>query len=331
MANVQKYFEQFHDKIRTDLEMNQTLREKKEIILRLLRRRLQEAGRPGFDELLQGSYSTPIRTGVKPIADLEYDIDIGLRFAFDETEYTAKEVRAWIFEAIDGHTDSVKEMGPCIRVGYSDGYHVDLVCYANWVDSVGVEQFRLAHRDNGWRPADPPKLLSHVKQARQRYEGTEDSKTKTDQLRRVVRYLKRWYDVAIPEDSDAKPTGLAFSLLAIEKLSPAYAYDGSPDDRSALRALAAASAAALGRIVAFKPTPEYEDMFGKLSEREMADLKNRFEEMKDALDQAAEETDPVKACEALQKVFGDDFPVPEPEDTARKTKAPAIVTSSSSA
>ena len=33
MANVQKYFEQFHDTIRTDYEMNSTLREKKDIIL----------------------------------------------------------------------------------------------------------------------------------------------------------------------------------------------------------------------------------------------------------------------------------------------------------
>jgi hypothetical protein len=51
----------------------------------------------------------------------------------------------------------------------------------------------------------------------------------------------------------------------------------------------------------------------------------------DALGQAGEETDPVKASKLLQKYFGDDFPVPEPEDTGTKTKAPAILTSSSSA
>jgi hypothetical protein len=331
MANIQKYFEQFHDTIRTDFEMNSTLREKKDIILKLLRRRLQEDDHPGFDELLQGSYSTPIRMGVRPIAKLEFDIDIGLRFAFDDEEYPAKEVRKWVYDAVDGHTDSVEEMGPCIRVGYADGYHVDLVCYANWVDSSGQEQFRLAHRKNGWRPADPPALLEHVKTARKAYEGTEDSRTKTDQLRRVVRYLKRWYDEAIPKESDAKPTGLAFLLLAIEKLSPTYALDGSADDRTALRTLARNASGLSGRLVAYKPTPEYEDMFGKLSDDDMDALKDRFQEMVDALDKAKAETDPAKACEALRKVFGSDFPVPEPEDTAKKTAAPAIVTSSSSA
>jgi hypothetical protein len=331
MANVQKYFEQFHNTIRTDYEMNSTLREKKDIILQLLRKRLREANRPGFDELLQGSYSTPIRMGVRPIAALQFDIDIGLRFAFDDKEFSAAEVRKWIYDAVDGHTDNVVEMGPCIRVGYADGYHADLVCYANWVDSVGQEQFRLAHRTKGWRSADPPALLAYVKNARTLFEGTEDSKTKTDQLRRVIRYLKRWYDEAIPKESDAKPTGLAFLLLAIERLGPTYALDGSADDRAALRSLAVYASGLAGRIVAYKPTPEYEDMFGRLSDDDMDALKSRFQAMVDALDQAKTEPDPVEACKALRQVFGNDFPIPKPEDTARQTAAPAIVTSSSSA
>jgi hypothetical protein len=331
MANVQKYFEQFHDKIRADYEMNSTLREKKDTILKLLRKRLKEAERPSFDELLQGSYSIPVRTGVCPIAKLEYDIDVGLRFAFDDSAYRATEVRKWLLDAVDGHTHRVEEMGPCIRVGYADAYHVDLVSYANWVDDDGQERFRLAHRSKGWRPADPPALREYVKSARERFEGTEDSQTKTDQLRRIVRYLKRWYDVAIPEESDAKPSGLAFLLLAIERVAPTYSWDGISDDRAALASLANYATALSGRISICKPTPEYEDVFGKLSDDEMSEFKERFGEMADTLKQAANETDPVEACQALHNVFGDDFPVPEPEDTAKRTSAPAIVTSSSSA
>jgi hypothetical protein len=331
MANVQRYFEQFHEKIRTDYELNSTLREKKDIILNLLRKRLKEAERPSFDELLQGSYSTPVRTGVRPIAKLEYDIDVGLRFSFREDAHSPTEVRKWVLQGVEGHTDRVEGMGPCIRVGYADGYHVDLVSYATWTDSANREQFRLAHRSKGWRPADPPGLLEHIKNARRPFEGTEDSGTKTDQLRRVVRCLKRWYDVAIPEESDAKPSGLAFLLHAIGSMSPTCAWDGTPDDRGALVSLARQAAGVQGRIVLDKPTPEYEDVFGKLSDDEMADLKKRFGTMADVLDRAAREVDPVLACKALRQVFGDDFPVPEPEDTARKTGAPAIVTSSTSA
>jgi hypothetical protein len=329
MAYIQKQFEQFHDIIRTDYEMNDTLREKRDIILCRIRTHLAEQKRAGFDELHQGSYK--MKTGVVPIADLEYDIDVGLRFSFTEDDYTAKEVRKWVFEAVDDHTEDVDEKGPCIRVTYQDGYHVDLVCYAWWIDDAGEEQFRLAHKTNGWRLAQPAKLIEHVNEAREPFAGTEDNLTKTDQFRRCVRYLKRWNDVALPEEADAKPTGLAFVLLAIERLVPTYTWDGKLDDRLALERLARSAANTWGRIVAKKPTPEYEDMYGRLSDEEMDELKERFRVLAETLEVAGREPDPTKACELLQTVFGDNFPGPPPEQTAEKTRGPAIVPSSVSA
>ncbi|MCI0627736.1 MAG: nucleotidyltransferase [Acidobacteria bacterium] len=330
MADVQRYFEQFHDTIRTDYEMNRTLREKKDIIVTLLRRRFQEEDRPAFQELLQGSYSQPVRTGVCPIAGLEFDIDVGLRFGFSANDYEASDVRKWVLKAVEGHTNRVEDKGPCIRVGYADGFHVDLVPYAVW-NAGGVEQFRLAHRTKGWRPADPPALLKHIKRARELFADTEDSRTNTDQLRRITRYLKRWYDEAIPVESDAKPSGLAFLLLAIDHLQPTKSWDGRPDDRKALWQVANYSSIILRRLTAFKPTPEYEDMFSSLSDKHMGDLKSCFQSLGNALTYAELEVDPVKACQRLQDVLGADFPVPEPERTAKRTSAPAIVTSSSSA
>ena len=196
---------------------------------------------------------------------------------------------------------------------------------------MGTEHYRLAHKTGGWRPADPVALLDHIRAARKPFDGTEDNATKTDQFRRCVRYQRRWIDEAIPKESTAKPTGLAFVLLATEKLQPCLTWMGLPDDRAALEAIATAAADTVGRLVAVKPTPEYEDMFGRLTDKEMSKLKERYEAMAVALRKANEEVDPVEACLILQKVLGPDFPVPEPEDTAKKTSSPAIVTSSSSA
>lgn len=330
MANLQRYFEQFHEKIRADYEMNKTLREKKDIILNRIRKHLKENDRPGFDELLQGSYR--MKTGVNPIAELEYDIDVGLRFSFKETEYDAKTVRRWVFEAVDGHTDKVEEMGPCIRVTYaSGGYHVDLVVYCVWTDAFGTEQFRLGHKTEGWRPAEPIKLLDHVKARRKPFEGTEDTSTSTDQFRRVVRYQKRWNDVAIPLERSDKPTGLAFTLVACERLSPHKSIEDDPDDRSALARVARQAGSVVGRLTAKKPTPEYEDMFGRLSEAEMSKLKDRFIKLADVLDEAGRTVDVREACKKIREVLGDDFPAPDPEDTAKKSSAPAVISSSSSA
>jgi hypothetical protein len=331
MAEVQKYFEQFHQAIRADYESDEKLREKRDIVLDKIVKFLRDAARPSFDVLHQGSYSKDARTGVKTIENLRYDIDIGLRFAIEETEYTAKEVRGWVWEAVKDHTGDVQDKGPCIRVIYAEGFHLDLVSYARWTDDAGREQYRLAHKENGWRPTDPPELLKCIKDAREPFSQLTDSATSTDQFRRVVRYLKRWYDEQIPEESSDKPTGLGYTLLCRERLQPMAKWDGSPDDRKALEQLASWVEVQLGRIAMMKPTPEYEDLFGKLSDSAMDKLKSRFGDMKSALVDADAEPDPVKACERLALVFGRDFPVPKPSDTGRKTSAPAIVTSSYSA
>jgi hypothetical protein len=329
MAKIQTQFEKFHGIIRADYEMSQTLQEKRDIILNRIYKHLKDNGRPSFDVLLQGSYK--MKTGVIPIANLEYDIDVGLRFAFSENDYSAKTVRQWIFEAVDGHTEKVEEKGPCIRVTYADGYHVDLVMYACWTDVQLREQCRLAHKTREWVPADPAKLLEYVREARKPFEGTEDSAFKTDQFRRIVRYLRRANDVRIPRESDAKPTGLALVLLCRDTLQPCRDWAGDTDDRTALEQLAARAAASPGRIVAQKPTPEYEDMFARLSDDEMAKLKSWFAAIASALQEADNTKDPVEACKKLRAIFGDDFPVPLPEETAKKSSGPAIVTSSSSA
>jgi len=328
MADLQKYFEQFHRAIRTDYEMNATLREKKDIILERIRRHLKANDRPGFDELLQGSYK--MRTGVIPIAELEYDIDVGLRFRIRASEFEAKTVRQWVFDAVDGHTETVEEKGPCIRVTYSDGYHVDLVVYAAWTDDSNRDHIRLGHKTAGWVEAEPQGLLDHVETAREKFTATKDA-TGTDQFRRSVRYLKRWNDVAIPVERRDKPTGLAFTLQCCDHLAPRATVSLESDDRAALAAVARIAATTIGRIVARKPTPQHEDMFGRLSDEEMTKLKARFGVLANTLDEAGRETDPVEACKKLRKVFGDDFPVPEPADTGKKSRAPAIITSSSSA
>lgn len=331
MADIQKQFERFHEKIRVDYDMSSELRDKRDIVLRRIKKHLGENGCPSCRELLQGSYK--MKTGVKPIEDLEYDIDIGLRFDIRETDYKAEKVRSWVYEAVKDHTKRIEDRGPCIRVVYEAGYHLDLVTYAVWTDDTGDEKYRLAHKKNGWRPADPPALLEYVRNYRtQNFVDTEDNATKTDQFRRCVRALRRWNDFQIPYEDEAKPTGLAFVLLAIQRgLLKSTFLDGRPDDRRSLAIFSRSITNTWGRVIASKPTPEYEEMFGRLSEADMTAFKKRMGTLADALDFAGNTADPVKACEKLGEVFGDDFPVPEKEDTGERTKAPAIIPSSSSA
>lgn len=330
MADVQRQFEQFHKTIRADFEMSQTLQEKRDIVVDKIRDHLRDHGLPVPTVLLQGSYK--MKTGVQPIEAMEYDIDIGLRFPIYENDYSTATVRGWVFDAVDGHTKRVEDRGPCIRVCYEAGYHLDIVCYAVWEDAYGTH-FRLAHRDSGWRETNPQGLLDYVDNARNAYQGTEDTLTKSDQFRRCVRALRRWADELRPvDDANDKPSGIALVLLAIQYgLPPSSFFDGRSNDRSALEQLTSTLVGTIGRLRAVKPTPEHEDVLGGFSDTEMDLFKDELADLNSALVFAANNADPVEACNRLREVFGDDFPVPDPQDTAKKAGSAAIITSSSSA
>src|SRR4051812_33043663 len=143
MADVQGLFERFHRDIRTYYEINGTLRDKKDIILDRVKKHLAANSRPTCEPFIQGSYK--MKVGILALEGTEYDIDVGLRFSFSENAHTAEQVRRWVFEAVDGHTEKVEQKPSCIRVIYKEGYHVDLVSYAWWDDAYGAEHHRLAH------------------------------------------------------------------------------------------------------------------------------------------------------------------------------------------
>ena len=328
MADMQKYFEQFHVAIRTDYDISQELRDKRDIVVDRVQRYLKQHSLPGCRVLLQGSYK--MKTGVKPIANLEYDIDIGQRFDFRPEDYKAEDVRQWVYEAVKDHTNRCENRGPCVRVVYEKGFHLDLVIYATW-DEGATELYRLAHKTKGWKEADPPALLNFVANARDPFKDATDSATQTDQFRRAVRYLRRWADVQMPKETDQKPTGLAFVLLCVQHLAVTQFVDLRSDDRRAIENVSRGVAQSVGRIILMKPTPEFEDVVSRITDAEMQMWKQRFVVLADALSEAAITVDPVEACKLMVTQFGEDFPVPSPEDTGKKTMAPAIVTSSVSA
>ena len=84
------------------------------------------------------------------------------------------------------------------------------------------------------------------------------------------------------------------------------------------------------RLRVYLPVEPYSDLFEKMTDNQMASLKEKLGNLLEALDSAIDEVDPVKACETLKKVFGDDFPIPEKPETGEK-KHRAIATASASA
>ncbi len=306
MANLQRHFELFHNKIRVSTE---PLVEKRDIILEVIRDHLRDNNLPSFELINQGSYIYGV--GIKPTGKNEYDIDVGLAFNIKTDDYPdATTVRKWVLKAVQGHTNKVRDRGPCIRVHYASGFHVDLVIYAKHTTSDQVEDLRLGKKDGSWNKSEPKKLKQYIKDAISNFKSTKIDGEAT-QLQRVVRFLKRWNDLRYEDEAEDKPTGISLLLLAIEKLLPTLSPTSSDSDdlTGMINFCDKVLTAAWNRISVKKPTAEYEDVFGKISDDGMAELKTAFTTLKQALVAAKANSDVVAAASILRKIFGDDFPV----------------------
>ena len=348
MAQVQKYFEEFHGAIRLGrFDEESTLREKRDIIQRKLRDGLpdefanHEEDAPAFRFADQGSYA--LGTGIKPIAG-DFDIDQGVYFELTDGQYSDGVVlKQRIRDALEGHTKKVLIRRSCVTVFYQrageDQYHVDLAVYRDGAFGAlpriakGKEFSEDANRT--WELSDPAGLSNW-------FTGTLND-TERAQLRRLVRCMKRWKDENFAAEGNAAPTGIALTVAVRSSFAAQYidSLAGKVDD---LRTLKSAVEAVVSSFVLHiesngtqyhrariqLPVQPCNDLLEKLTNVQSQQLYEKLVQLKDALTDAERLVDPVDACKKLRAVFGKDFPVPDPTDTAAKA-APAILGSSASA
>ena len=347
MAALQLYFEKFHDAIKMDDE-NVILREKRDILITKLRDRLQEICEdpPAFVEFNKGGYA--MNLGIKPLNG-DYDIDVGLDFQISKNDYPDPVVvKQWVYDALYGHTDDVKIKKPCVTVQYHQDdeplYHVDFAIYARDGSSTNIYLARgkptSPEDQKKWEIDDPIGLIELI---RGRFTDKNDRK----QFRRVIRDLKRWKDVKFSSDGHSAPIGVGLAVcsyywfsvskILTDPVKMSYQYNDLDAMLNLVNAMIGGFTAVsthnektLYRLKSDLPVQPYNDLFLKMTDTQMTDFKEKLEMLRDALIAAHDETDPRDACIILRRQFGDDFPVPELEETAQK-RGPAIISSSSSA
>ncbi|MEM6719177.1 MAG: nucleotidyltransferase [Bacteroidota bacterium] len=140
---LQTEFNAFHEKIKLhDKEDNKELRDKRDMLAEELRayfkKKSEDEGtsRITFSIENQGSYS--MGTGIRPLEDCDYDIDVMVLFNISKDDYAPVEVKKWVYEALNRHNRTVEYKKPCVRVQYykngQETFHVDLALYANQND-----------------------------------------------------------------------------------------------------------------------------------------------------------------------------------------------------
>lgn len=342
MADCKVQFNNFHENIKLK-EENDILREKRDIIIGVLNKKLPEQTEYKFSIFNQGSYA--MHTGIKPLDD-DYDIDVGLYFEMSKDDVDPIEAKKWIYNALEGHTKDVKIKKPCVTVTYKAGYHVDVTVYAaeNSDGKVYLAKGKPSSNegDKFWDESNPKDLIKTIK------ENLVDENDRK-QFRRVVRYLKRWKDNTFTS-VNGKPTGIAltscvYHWLDIKKETDLFDGKTTYKDLDALIHIVSTMISNfvdelvlidgeykyMPRLRVYLPVEPKPELFEKMTHKQMKTFKEKLEELLMALEEAKEKVDPSEAAEILQKQFGVDFPIPAKSSTGKKAMAPAVITSSESA
>jgi hypothetical protein len=309
---LQPLFRRFDETIRLKrFDENAELREKRDRVLKRLRDNL----RVTYRSFNQGSYD--LGTGIKP-TNGDYDIDVGVILnGIQIADYPDPLVpKGWVYEAVHGHTTRVTWRTNCITVQYQQGgepiYHVDLPVFVQ--DAWGRLYLAVGkqHGRGLWQHDERQRFHELFQQ---RHQG-EDA----EQLRRVIRYLKRWKSQQFPVHGWAAPTGNALTVAAYTWFTPAKRQQGWDQtvqyaDLAALRALVEAMRAHFSnrwtgqryarRLSLPFPVQPHDDVFAKMTDQQMAEFEARLATLSEALSDAERRGDPAP----LRRMFGDAFPL----------------------
>ncbi len=350
MADVQSQMIKFHEAIKLKrFDENETLRDKREIILKRLNSGLKKLDldpTPKYEVIDQGSYA--MDTGVKPLNG-DYDIDVGISFKISKDDYPDPlEPKKWVYDSLVGHTKKVEIQRPCVTVYYQisgePAYHVDLAVYSD-KDNNSDGKIYLAkgkehsHKENKiWEESNYPSLINLMKN---HFQDSEDAK----QFRRIIRYLKRWKDFKFQSKGNAAPIGIGITIAAYKWFAPnkvTNPFDNTTkyNDLEALQHFVGAVLSNFQmvysegvwtkRLEVLLPVAPGNDIFTKMTNSQMTVFQERLQSLFDSIQKAQKEVDPKEACTLLNQQFGCDFPIPDEKDTAQK-RSPAIVSSSASA
>ena len=322
MVNLQLEFLEFHDNIKLSYSDNAELRQKRDILLRKLKDDISDEAAT-FSSFNQGSYA--MHTGIKP-DDGDYDIDVGLRFNIDHSDYSDPvAVKQWVFDALNGHTKKVEIRRSCVTVTYQEegevAYHIDFACYADEIDNLYIAKGKKnsSNENRYWEESDPLGLIDKMKV---RF-SDEDERA---QFRRIIRYMKKWRNKHFDLSGNNAPTGIALTALAYDKFSAKYETNvvtgkKTYDDFSALKSFVGKVKSSFERHYdvndeKFYYTIQqnlfvlpYNDLFAKMTAKQQDAFYGKICTLLSKLEEVEKQTKKSEACSILTDIFGSDFPV----------------------
>ena len=312
MGKIQTNFLKFHDKIKLDnFDENQDLRNKRDMLITELECLKDEylpdgSGRFSFETKNQGSYST--FTGIKPLNNSDYDLDVALIFNFNKALYsdpTRLKIKIHdVLNRVYHRTIIIKE--PCVTVKYPR-FHVDLPCYTkdesgNLYLARGKEFSDAVNKR--WEQANPEGLKYYIN-------NTITQGNQRDQFRRVVKYIKFWKNKKI---TDFTVPSIGLTIFTIKH----FEYSADNDIVALTNILSK-------MVLYFKvscsislPVVPYTDTLSQLTKVQKDSFIEKLDKFSGQIKNIVNLTSELDAISQLNKIFGEDFPCENvPQETAR--------------
>ena len=341
--SIQTHFDKFNKKIylTSHSEGYKKAKEKDKSIFEEIKSAFKEAGHPVIESFMQGSFA--VNTAINSL-DGDFDIDRAIVIDAEKAPEDPVAPKRVIKEVLDKRNfKDPRIKKPCVTADYkSTNLHIDYTVYQKETSFFGDDTYYLAVGKNGssdehkeWSEADQKGLIEWIDSVDDFVFGAT---VKRKQLKRLIRYIKRWRDVNFNSDGVRKKIfSIGLTIMLKEQYSPNPLSDEVDDDLQALKSTVDAIleadyiSAPWGtedyRVYVRLPKKPNRDIFQHKVEGGHADgsdlnvgaqLRNKLLKLQEELQKASDETDEVKQCEILNKLFGDDFKVPKKEKQSSK-------------
>ncbi|CDA78769.1 cyclic GMP-AMP synthase DncV-like nucleotidyltransferase [Negativibacillus massiliensis] len=329
-AKLYKQFQDFHNTIKLDKETSQ-LKEKRETLQTDIKNKLPqklegigiEITKSDLHFFDQGSYRQNVSTGI--VSDAP-DRDVAVDFELDIEAYNdPRKIKKCVRDALkieNKRNPLIKE--PCVTVKYlkagEEKIHIDFPVYAKHNGNYYLARGKEFSQSYEWEHCDPYGLNEHLDNL---FAGA-----KGNQLRRIVRYLKKWKleNYGDSYSKDQIPPSIAFTLMA----GDAFVYkitDGQDDDLLALNTVVNSIKNKFScNLITGKYTIKYSlpvrpwsNVFYKMTEDYQDRFYRKWLTLCIKVQNAVDASEEYEAAKFLQEIFGTDFELPPKPQTKTGT------------
>lgn len=217
MFDLSSEFEKFYcDEVVLPQDAQNDLRAKRNINVRRLKSGLKEYNKEhGTSYSVSKTFtqgSMAMHTVIQNDSN-DYDIDVAIVFDSDNIKdlgpLSVRNIAADAINRKKGNLGTEPEVKTnCVRIKYSNGYHVDFAVYRRTENGNGTYSYE--HGGSAWRSRDPKAISNWF---------SDQIKTKGAKLRKTVRLLKTF---SKSRPSWIMPGGLIQTVLCDEQLSTGY-------------------------------------------------------------------------------------------------------------